>query len=311
MNNISRRADTISGHLAALTTVSIWSVTYISTKVLLTDFTPIEILFIRFVIAVLALKLIVFKSVGFRKSEQIYFALSGLTGPFLYFLIENSALIYTTAVNVSIILTITPMFTAIVTRFFYKDERKLDFWFYLGFVAALSGIVLLSVKGAADLSFNPVGDLMSVSAGIVWAFYSVLTRKINSFGYNTVSVTRRSFEYGIIYMIPLLFIFDFHVETAELLKPVNLSNIIFLGLFASAVSFTLWNLSVKKIGAVTAIIYLYITPVISALAADFFLGEKLTLTGWLACFIITLGLIISQGGPQLLLKKLGRSSDNS
>lgn len=302
MNQHATNTGKIPGHLAAFTTIAVWSVTYISTKALLKDFTPVEILFIRFVLAVIALKLIAFKSVGFKKSEQIYFALAGLTGPFLYFLIENTSLMYTTAVNVSIILTVTPMFTAIVTNFFYRDERKLDFSFYLGFTAAVTGLVLLSFKGAEDLSFHPLGDLMSVSAGIVWAFYSVLTRKINSFGYSTPAVTRRSFEYGLIYMIPLMFITGFDVGTEELTKPLNAMNIVFLGLMASALSFTLWNFSVKKIGAVTAIIYIYITPVISALAADFFLGERLSFLGWVACFIITMGLVISQFGTRILSK---------
>ncbi len=36
------------GHISAILTVLIWGTTFISTKVLLTHFTPIEILFFRF-----------------------------------------------------------------------------------------------------------------------------------------------------------------------------------------------------------------------------------------------------------------------
>ena len=39
-----------SGHLAALLTIFIWGTTFISTKILLTDFKPIEILFFRFLL---------------------------------------------------------------------------------------------------------------------------------------------------------------------------------------------------------------------------------------------------------------------
>ena len=42
------------GHLAALMTIIVWGVTFISTKVLLRDFTPLEILFIRFTLGWLA-----------------------------------------------------------------------------------------------------------------------------------------------------------------------------------------------------------------------------------------------------------------
>ena len=43
------------GHLAALLTIVIWGTTCISTKVLLVDFQPVEILFIRFMMGFLAL----------------------------------------------------------------------------------------------------------------------------------------------------------------------------------------------------------------------------------------------------------------
>ena len=43
------------GQAAALITILIWGTTFISTKVLLTALSPIEILFLRFVIGYLAL----------------------------------------------------------------------------------------------------------------------------------------------------------------------------------------------------------------------------------------------------------------
>lgn len=47
-----------SGHLSALLTIIIWGTTFISTKVLLVDFQPIEILFFRFVMGLIALLLV-------------------------------------------------------------------------------------------------------------------------------------------------------------------------------------------------------------------------------------------------------------
>ena len=43
------------GHLAALITIATWGTTFISTKVLLTGFQPLEILFFRFIMAFFAL----------------------------------------------------------------------------------------------------------------------------------------------------------------------------------------------------------------------------------------------------------------
>ena len=43
------KANSISGHLASLFTILIWGTTFISTKILLVGFRPVEILFFRFV----------------------------------------------------------------------------------------------------------------------------------------------------------------------------------------------------------------------------------------------------------------------
>ena len=45
----------MAGHLAALFTAVVWGTTFISTKILLEDFRPVEILFFRFVLGYLVL----------------------------------------------------------------------------------------------------------------------------------------------------------------------------------------------------------------------------------------------------------------
>ena len=70
--------NTLQGHLAAFLTIFIWGTTFISTKVLLKSFGPIEILFIRFLIGYLALWIGCphRKRKGERK-EELYFAVAG------------------------------------------------------------------------------------------------------------------------------------------------------------------------------------------------------------------------------------------
>ena len=114
------------GHLAALLTILIWGTTFISTKVLLIDFQPIEILFFRFVMGLLAL-LIVYphrmpKTTG---RQELTFAGAGLCGVCLYYLLENIALTYTMASNVGVIISVAPFFTAILSHIFLKQENML------------------------------------------------------------------------------------------------------------------------------------------------------------------------------------------
>ena len=223
-----------AGHLCALLTIIIWGTTFISTKILLEDFQPVEILFFRFVMGLLVLLVIYpHRLKGTTKRQELTFVAAGLCGICLYYLLENIALTYTMASNVGVIISVAPFFTAIMSHLFLKEEGKLRANFFIGFVVAMIGIFLISFNGS-KLELNPVGDLLALLAAFVWACYSILTKKISSYGYNTILTTRRVFFYGILFMIPTLFMFDFRLDLARFTNPVYLFNIIFLGLGATS-----------------------------------------------------------------------------
>ncbi|MDO5346606.1 MAG: DMT family transporter [Lachnospiraceae bacterium] len=283
-----------TGHLAALITILIWGTTFISTKVLLIDFAPIEILFFRFVMGFLALIVSYPRRIrGTTGRQEALFAAAGLCGVCLYYLLENIALTYTFASNVGVIISIAPFFTAILTHLFMKGEEKLEINFFAGFIVAMVGICLISFNGA-KMQLNPLGDLLAVAAAIVWACYSVLTRKISAFGYHTIQTTRRVFAYGILFMIPALFLFDFHPGTERFYNPVYLGNMIFLGLGASALCFVTWNTSVKILGAVKTSIYIYLVPVITVTTSALILHENITILSGAGTILTLLGLFLSE-----------------
>lgn len=67
------------GHLLALLTIVIWATTYVSTKILLKNFQPVEILLLRFIIGFLILLLIFPKRLKVKEiKHELYFALAGL-----------------------------------------------------------------------------------------------------------------------------------------------------------------------------------------------------------------------------------------
>lgn len=145
-----------SGHLAAVFTILIWGTTFISTKVLLEDFRPVEILFFRFVMGFVALFLICphrLKAVD--RKQEITFALAGLCGICLYYLLENIALTYTMASNVGVIISVAPFFTAVLSHLFMKSEGKLRINFFIGFVVAMAGVSLISFNGRELLFMVP------------------------------------------------------------------------------------------------------------------------------------------------------------
>ncbi|MCD7792755.1 MAG: DMT family transporter [Oscillospiraceae bacterium] len=286
-------SKTAAGHLTAFLTIVIWGTTFISTKTLLTDFQPVEILLFRFVMGFFALLLISPRRLrGVTRRQELTFAAAGLCGICLYYLLENIALVYTLASNVGVIISVAPFFTAILSRLFLKGEGRLGAGFFIGFVAAMLGIALISFNGSR-LELNPKGDILALAAAFVWACYSILTKIISGYEYPIILTTRRTFFYGIIFMLPALALFDFSPDWARIGDLTNALNILYLGLGASALCFVTWNFAVKRLGAVRTSVYIYMIPVITTITSALILGEPVTPLSLLGTALTIAGLFLS------------------
>lgn len=285
------------GHILTLLTIIIWGTTFVSTKVLLRDFLPIEILFFRFTLGYLALWLIyprrARKNERATRHQEVFFALAGLCGVTLYFLLENIALTYTFASNVGVILSVAPFFTALLAAWLLNGE-PLRKRFFIGFAAALTGIILISLNGNFVLKLDPIGDMLALLAAVVWACYSILMKKIGAFRINMVLCTRKVFFYGLLFMLPALFAFDCRLGLERFASPVNTLNLLYLGFGASAACFVTWNWAVRILGAVKTTAYIYLVPVVTVVSSVIILHETITPLAVVGTALTLAGLVVSQ-----------------
>ena len=93
---------------------------------------------------------------------------------------------------------LTPFFTALAGFAASRGKERPHRRFIFGFVLAMAGIYLISTA-ESGMQFNLTGDILALSAAAVWALYAVLTRKITTFGYNTILITRHIFFYGLLF----------------------------------------------------------------------------------------------------------------
>jgi drug/metabolite transporter (DMT)-like permease len=290
----------VVGHALSFISALIWGVTFISTKVLLKWLSPVEILFYRFVIGFILLALLhprIFKPNTLR--EEILFAGLGVIGVVLYFLMENIALQYTQAANVSLLVSIAPILTVFAAHWTTGDE-KLACRLITGFLVAFTGIFFVIFNGSCVLKLNPWGDLLAVLAATCWAVYSVLLKKVNP-GLKSLYVTGRIFCYGILLTIPILLIFRDDFMPNHTPDSGVFLNLLFLGLLASAGCYAMWNRSVKLIGAIKASNYIYLIPLITMIASVLILGEKVNGIMILGGVLILFGVYIGERGLEIFL----------
>jgi drug/metabolite transporter (DMT)-like permease len=286
-------------HLIALGTILVWGTTFIATKILLETFTPLEILVIRFAIGYTALHLIPLASRSKKKAKEpfnwkheLIFAGAGLSGLTTYYLLENIALTFTLASNVGMIVSIAPLTTAMLASLFLREE-PVTAPLLFGFFIAFCGVALVLFNGSVMLQIKPVGDILALLSTVGWAVYSILLKKIDTGRYTVVDYTRKIFFYGILFMIPAIFLLGFEVSPADFtLRSVLI--LVFLGVGASAVCFVSWNLAVKVLGALRTSAYIYLTPLVSLATAALVLKENITLMAIGGCVLILLGVSLSE-----------------
>lgn len=304
----NRRVAT--AHVSAIITIIIWGTTFVSTKVLLRSYSPIEILFFRFIIGYLTLVIVsLVLGKGFSKfswhtlrQELLLFG-AGISGVALYFLLENIALTYTLASNVGVIVAIAPFFTAILCMIASRKSsqgtvgtagERPTLQFFIGFMASIGGIALLSFSGSQSLRINPFGDFLAILAAFAWAIYSLFLKKIGTFMTDTIAMTRRIFFYGLICMALVLKPLGFAPDLKQLTQPKVLLNILYLGFGASALCFVTWNRAVGILGALKTSVYIYLVPVVTVVASVIILHEPMTAWTGIGTLLTVAGLFISQ-----------------
>ena len=285
------RETSCTGYIYALFTILVWGSTFISSKLLLQQYTPAQIMLTRFLLAYGTLWLLRPRKLDLTLRQEAAFLLLGLSGCSIYFYTENTALTYTLASNVSIIVAAAPIFTALLAHAAGEEPfRRSTFW---GFLAAFIGVVLVVCNGTFVLKLNPRGDLLALAAAGCWAVYSVLLRKMSR-GLDPILVTRRTMFWGAVTALPMVLLQQIPYPAVPLLQPTVIGNFLFLGLIGSALCFVLWNKAFRILGVVATNNFIYLNPFVTIVTAWLFLREPISPLALLGAALITAGVVISQ-----------------
>ena len=281
-------------HVAAFVMIVVWGVSFLNTRVLLdAGLTPTQIFVARFAIAYLSLLVISRFKVRFTGwRDELLFVVCGIAGGSAYFIAENTALELTLISDVAVLVSIAPLTTALMGAIFYRDER-ITWITCLGMVIAFIGSVMLALKDGFVWGDSVLGDLLAMLAALVWAFYSMALKRLNR-TYSTLFITRKLFFYGILSALPLLGLQSNTMDWEALKQPEVWGNLLYLGLICSMAAYFIWGITVKRIGAVRASNYFYLSPIISMIAAAIWFGERTNAIAYVGCVLILAGVIIAE-----------------
>ena len=292
-------------NIAAILVTIAWGVSFLSSKVLMVDggFSPVEVFVYRFTFGYILLLLITGRQLRSKcLRDELLLLVCGLCAGSMYFIAENYALELTTTGNVSLLVSISPIFTTVLMAFIYRFVPKPNV--VMGSLIAFGGVICIIFSNGEDFEFNPAGDLIALSASMSWAIYTLIVKRLTPI-YSSLFITRKLFFYGVITALPLLCIQQQPLKLSLLFnfnEPQFILNFLFLGLFCSALAYFAWNEIIKILGAIKANNYLYVQPLVTMLAGYLVLGEQILLLGYIGCVLIIGGILISEKLPELFTR---------
>ena len=277
-------------HLFALFAVTVWGATFVSTKVLIGyGLSPAEIFVIRFLMAYICILPFTCKRwIADCWQDELRLAGVGITGGSLYFLAENMALEFAPASNVSLIVCSAPLWTALLLALLYRNER-MSRRQQVGSLLAFLGMVLVVMNGRFVLQLAPKGDLLALGAAWLWVLYSLIIKQLGD-RYEALFITRKTFFYGLITIVPWFLYEPFSIDRALLLSPIVAGNLLFLGVIASMLCYLMWAIAMRGLGAVRATNYIYLNPLVTIITAALCIAEQITPIALLGAILILYGM---------------------
>ncbi len=263
-------------HIMALLTAAVWAVTFVSSKILLSyGLQPAEIFFLRFLLAYIGIIPFAPKRLWCKNiKHEALMAVLGVTGGSAYFLFENTALRFTSAGNVCLLVSSTPLLIALLSIWLGRGER-LTRRLVSGSLVAFVGVALVVINDWSHVQLKFAGDILALMAALMWAFYQHLVKRAYKH-YSVMFITRKVFAYGLLSVAIYFLIIPPVFPLAVFSHPAVIFNLIFLGIIASCVCFVAWNLVIGQIGSVASSNYLYLQPLIAASVSTVVLGEPVT-----------------------------------
>lgn len=254
--------------------VIFWGYSFISTKIVLKVYSPASIAFFRQIIAVVTLLVWLsitreFRKIGWR--DLLPLALSAFFGIVLYFLFENSGMLYTTASNASMIVAAVPIFTLFTEALFFK--MKITWKMICCLLISIIGVYLIiSVNGSLDFtSVRFKGNMLVIGAMACWVIYTIINKKLSE-KYPSIVLTMLQSGLSIFLFVPWI---SRDIPSWQPPTAGSTLNLIYLGVFCSALGYYFYIYAVKRLGATISSAFLNLIPVVTVISGFLVLHESL------------------------------------
>lgn len=274
----------------------IWSMSGIATKQTLVALTPLTLITVRFVLAVLFMLiagLATHSLVKPQKEDLKLIILTGFFHPFLYYVCETYAYKALNSPTVAeVLLSTSPLFAPLLAGIILKEKVTRNN--LIGIVVSTIGVMMMVLVGNANFAIGSSwGILLAFMAVLTAVGYTIIIKKFPA-RYNALSIVFYVQLSSLIFFVPTWAVVDLpHITTISINANI-IGALIYLSLFSSVIAFIMFCYSVRRLGVTRANAFNNIRPVFTALIMLAFFAERMPAMKWLAMAIVIIGLFICQ-----------------
>ena len=275
----------------------VYATSYVVARVTLESVPPATLAFSRLAVGSLALTLFSRRRAAdpLSSGDRRAIAWMGILGFAGAYVCSNWGIAHSTATNAALLITVEPVAMILLSPW-YLGER-LSGRGAVGGALTIVGAVVVVVNGIPGVTEQLVphwsGDLVLVLAGVAYATYSLLGRRVLE-RHAPLGVTTRSLVWGAAALLPVA-----GAEWASGARPVwtasAVAGTLYLAVVITALGYVAWNWALARVPAPRAAIFLNIQPIVGALLGAVLLGEPLTPFTILGGALVVTGLAVAFG----------------
>jgi len=286
-------------YLAIILAMLIWAGSGIAVKAALVVLSPLQVVIVRFTVAVLLMAfigLISHRLQRVQRQDWWLFALAGVFQPFLYFILETYTYrSFASPTMAEPFLSASPLVAPFFAWWLLKEKITRNN--IIGIIASTIGMLLLVLAGNTHMEIGTVrGIPLALITMLMAVGYSVILKRIPDC-YNPLTVVFWVQLVAVVLFYGLWLVTGHDVPQIDWNSSATchmLTGIGYLAVFSSVCAFILFCYSVRYIGVTQANAFNNIRPVFTAILMWLLLDEHLPVWKLLGIGLIVVGLFICQ-----------------
>ena len=234
-----------------------------------------------------------FKTKPIEKKDRLTILKCGLFGMSINIAAFIAGLDYSTPVNSSILIIISPIFVVILSFFIFKN--KINFIKILGIILGFIGAMILILTADSNSSIGrniPLGNFLFIINSISYAYYLIIVKPMAE-KYDLITLFKWLFLIGLIFNFPLGINQFLDVDWASLPLWEAVLPMVFVVVGTTCMTYFLNGYALSKITSTEVAVFMYLQPIIGILFAIFTKSDTITLIMFIASMLIFTGVYLT------------------